>query len=247
MAQASQFRFLGQSQIGGLPIGVKLEGRLRIPSAILGGGGIEIRSRGPLATHREGELKRGSLEKRSLTRDRGFESFSLQRGVMSEPDSLGPAHARQGTDCGGNHRAGRGTDLHRAAAPGHPLVWPGHGQSHGHFRRLGAAHLAEAQTAAAPAPYRRALAGSEFCRQAERHRWALYRPARPCRGVVDRREEPDPSARPHSFSRARSVGISCARANASGILTAARTGEVIGATWAEFDLEHRLWSVPGER
>jgi integrase len=31
------------------------------------------------------------------------------------------------------------------------------------------------------------------------------------------------------------------------ILTAARTGEVIGATWAEFDLEHRLWSVPGER
>jgi hypothetical protein len=35
----------GQSQIGGLPIGVKLEGRLRIPSAILGGGGIEIRSR----------------------------------------------------------------------------------------------------------------------------------------------------------------------------------------------------------
>jgi integrase len=31
------------------------------------------------------------------------------------------------------------------------------------------------------------------------------------------------------------------------ILMAARTGEVIGATWAEFDLEHRLWSVPGER
>src|SRR5258705_11737670 len=36
-----------QSQIGRLPIGVKLEGRLRIPSVILGGGGIEIRSRGP--------------------------------------------------------------------------------------------------------------------------------------------------------------------------------------------------------
>jgi hypothetical protein len=34
-------------KIGGLPIGVKLEGRLRIPSAILGGGGTEIRSRGP--------------------------------------------------------------------------------------------------------------------------------------------------------------------------------------------------------
>jgi hypothetical protein len=37
----------GQSQIGGLPIGVKLEGRVRIPSAILDGRGIELRSRGP--------------------------------------------------------------------------------------------------------------------------------------------------------------------------------------------------------
>ena len=62
MAQASQFRFLGPInrcyttnrmsvpiefaalQIAKLrlPIGVKLEGRLRIPSAILGGGGLEI-------------------------------------------------------------------------------------------------------------------------------------------------------------------------------------------------------------
>jgi integrase len=31
------------------------------------------------------------------------------------------------------------------------------------------------------------------------------------------------------------------------ILTAARTGEVIGASWAEFDLEQRLWIVRGER
>jgi integrase len=31
------------------------------------------------------------------------------------------------------------------------------------------------------------------------------------------------------------------------ILTAARTGEVLGARWDEFDLEHRLWSVPGTR
>jgi len=38
-----------------------------------------------------------------------------------------------------------------------------------------------------------------------------------------------------------------ARALEFAILTAARTGEVIGASWAEFDLEHRLWSVPGER
>ncbi len=31
------------------------------------------------------------------------------------------------------------------------------------------------------------------------------------------------------------------------ILTAARTGEAIGASWAEIDLEARLWTVPAER
>ena len=31
------------------------------------------------------------------------------------------------------------------------------------------------------------------------------------------------------------------------ILTAARSGEVRGATWAEIDLEAREWRVPGER
>ncbi len=38
-----------------------------------------------------------------------------------------------------------------------------------------------------------------------------------------------------------------ARAMEFLILTAARTGEVIGATWQEIDLEGRLWTVPGER
>jgi integrase len=31
------------------------------------------------------------------------------------------------------------------------------------------------------------------------------------------------------------------------ILTAARTGEVIGAKWSEVDLEAKVWTVPGER
>jgi integrase len=31
------------------------------------------------------------------------------------------------------------------------------------------------------------------------------------------------------------------------ILTAARTGEVIGATWSEFDLKARTWTIPAER
>lgn len=38
-----------------------------------------------------------------------------------------------------------------------------------------------------------------------------------------------------------------ARALEFTILTAARTGEVIGARWQEFDLAERLWTVPGER
>ncbi|HVE20710.1 MAG TPA: tyrosine-type recombinase/integrase [Acidocella sp.] len=31
------------------------------------------------------------------------------------------------------------------------------------------------------------------------------------------------------------------------ILTAARTGEVIGARWSEIDLQHAVWTIPGER
>lgn len=38
-----------------------------------------------------------------------------------------------------------------------------------------------------------------------------------------------------------------ARALELCILTATRSGEVRGATWAEFDLEKALWTIPGER
>src|SRR5438552_2333587 len=31
------------------------------------------------------------------------------------------------------------------------------------------------------------------------------------------------------------------------ILTAARTGEIVGACWDEFDLDSGVWTVPGER
>ena len=41
-------------------------------------------------------------------------------------------------------------------------------------------------------------------------------------------------------------GVS-ARALEFAILTAARTGEVLGATWAEFDLDDRVWVVPAVR
>ena len=38
-----------------------------------------------------------------------------------------------------------------------------------------------------------------------------------------------------------------ARALEFAILTAARSGEVRGATWAEIDLDAAVWTVPGER
>ena len=37
------------------------------------------------------------------------------------------------------------------------------------------------------------------------------------------------------------------RALEFAILTAARTGEVIGATWGEIDFDRRLWTIPAER
>jgi integrase len=44
----------------------------------------------------------------------------------------------------------------------------------------------------------------------------------------------------------RAEGIA-ARALEFAILTAARTGEVLGATWSEIDAAGRLWAIPGER
>ena len=41
-------------------------------------------------------------------------------------------------------------------------------------------------------------------------------------------------------------GVS-ARGLEFAILTAARTGEVIGARWPEIDLDARMWTVPADR
>ena len=38
-----------------------------------------------------------------------------------------------------------------------------------------------------------------------------------------------------------------ARALEFAILTAARSGEVLGATWSEIDLENKIWTIPAER
>ena len=52
---------------------------------------------------------------------------------------------------------------------------------------------------------------------------------------------------PATFARIEGVKGSGARALAFGILTAARPGEVRGATWEEIDFDAGLWTIPGAR
>ncbi len=52
---------------------------------------------------------------------------------------------------------------------------------------------------------------------------------------------------PALMGRLRDIPGASARALELTILTAARTGETIGATWAEFDLVAKVWTVPAVR
>jgi integrase len=45
----------------------------------------------------------------------------------------------------------------------------------------------------------------------------------------------------------RKLGSTSANALLFTILTAVRTGETLGATWDEIDLEAKLWTIPAER
>jgi integrase len=52
---------------------------------------------------------------------------------------------------------------------------------------------------------------------------------------------------PTFVAKLRERDATAARALEFAILTAARSGEVIGARWAEVDIEARLWTIPPER
>jgi len=52
---------------------------------------------------------------------------------------------------------------------------------------------------------------------------------------------------PAFMARLREQAGIAARCLEFSLLTAARTGESIGATWPEFDLDAALWTIPGER
>jgi integrase len=52
---------------------------------------------------------------------------------------------------------------------------------------------------------------------------------------------------PAFMEKLRAVGSVATRALEFAILTAARTGEIRGASWSEIDRENAVWSIPGER
>jgi integrase len=52
---------------------------------------------------------------------------------------------------------------------------------------------------------------------------------------------------PPLMARLRALDTAAARALEFAILTAARSAEVYGATWAEIDAEARIWTIPAER
>jgi integrase len=52
---------------------------------------------------------------------------------------------------------------------------------------------------------------------------------------------------PAFIDRLRQIDTIPARALEFAIMTAARSGEVYGATWAEIDLENRVWVIPAKR
>lgn len=52
---------------------------------------------------------------------------------------------------------------------------------------------------------------------------------------------------PAVVAEIRKLGSTSAKALLFTILTAARTGETLGATWDEIDLDQKLWTVPAAR
>ncbi|WP_072389470.1 site-specific integrase [Hyphomicrobium sp. CS1BSMeth3] len=52
---------------------------------------------------------------------------------------------------------------------------------------------------------------------------------------------------PALIRRLQALGTTSALALEFTILTAARAGETLGATWSEIDLEAKIWTIPGER
>ncbi len=68
----------------------------------------------------------------------------------------------------------------------------------------------------------------------------------PKKGVTHLRAMPYAEV-PEFLPRVRAAEAMAARCPEFTILTAARTGEALGATWAEVDFDRAIWTIPGAR
>ncbi len=78
------------------------------------------------------------------------------------------------------------------------------------------------------------------------HLKALLPPARP-KGSRGRYAAMSIDDVPQFMAELRSISTASARALEFAIYTAARSGEVFGATWSEIDIERRVWIIPAAR
>src|SRR5512144_2352197 len=137
------------------------------------------------------------VETGATARTDGWSGYPGAPGITHEPHVVGPMAVHVVLPWTHRDRAGGRVDGRRPAWRGDPLDGGGDGQGDRDQRLLGAAHLAQPWSRAAPGPPVQALQRSEVCRQVEGRGRPLRRPAGACGRAVGGRKEPNSGARPH--------------------------------------------------
>ena len=107
------------------------------------------------------------------------------------------AQAWQSAVAGGDRGQGPGAARAASRPESDPLDGPHGRQGRRRQPARGAAHLGGAPPPAPPHPHLQEVQRPGVRRKGRGHRRPLHEPARPCRRRVDRREKPNPGARPH--------------------------------------------------
>src|SRR5262252_812892 len=116
------------------------------------------------------------------------------------------AQARQAAAAGCDRPEGRRPRDWPAAGRSDALDWPDAGQGGGYQLAVGATHPRGPPARAASCPDVQAVERSDVRRKAQGCGRSLHRSSRPCRRTLGRREEPNPSPRPHSAGTADEAG-----------------------------------------
>ncbi len=122
---------------------------------------------------------------------------ALRRGRCRGAPARQHEAARHASCADRHRRQGSGPYLRRTSGRDHPLDRPGHGESRRPVAAHHPAHLGGSSSPASPRPHLQTLHGPGLRREGRGYRGTLHAPAGPRRGAVDRREAPDPGARPH--------------------------------------------------